>query len=185
MKEITGYGSGSQAVTTYQSGKVLDYVQQFGGTESRPFTYQDGLVVKARFPGSNSAGESLTLTQAFQYDGQRRLVKHEELLNDAPKSSFTQAWQPGKPGTLAVPTFKGHPDLSAAFGEPAVLTKKRMYDVNPIKPGVAYLYADYTFTNQVNVQGYITSMQVETTYPANGQPQPAPTLTTYTYTGCK
>ncbi len=162
---------------TYQNGQVVAITGSF------PYTVQNGLVTKARFPGTNSAGAPFDLLQTFEYDGQRRLIKSQEFKGDSLDNYFTQEWQTGKPASVAVPVFKGHPIIQPTYGELGVLTKYRYYFIN-LQTHTASPYMERTYTNQLNKQGFITNTKLETVYFTNGQTQPNVTTITYTYTGC-
>lgn len=186
----TGSGgpNGPTAVWTYQNGQLVDYVEKGVTTESRPYTVQDGLITKARFVGTISYGNGPTgpyvLDQVYQYDDQRRLIKQQEFVNDTLDRYYTQEWQTGKPATLCLPAFKGHPVVKALYGEPGVLVKNRQYFVNKQRGNAVYQYMENTYTNQLNAQGYVTSTKLESVPLMTGQTVPDVTTTVYTYTGC-
>lgn len=180
VKEIIANGP----TRTYRNGQLVSYGEGDGSANSQSFTLENGLVVQARFPGTNSTGTISILKQVRGYDEQRRLIKHQEFVNDSLSRYHTQEWQTGKPAALAIPLFKGHPVIREAYGEPGVLIKYREYAVNKLRPDPVYQFVERTYTNQLNAQGYVTDTRKESMYFTNGQKQPDVTTTTYTYTGC-
>ena len=162
---------------TYQNGQVQTYEGSFR------YVIDNGLIVKAVFPGTNGTGGRADLSQQWQYDGQRRVVRYEEAINDSTRAYYTQEWQMGKPASASLPTFKGHPLVQSPDGEPGVVTKFQQFYVNQQQGNKAYLFSETITANQLNAQGYVTNSTATTTYSTNGQ-SPTTTSTIYTYTGC-
>ncbi len=159
---------------TYQDGKVVAYT----GT---PFTVTDGLIVRAVFPGTQNV--SYTLTQLRQYDDQRRVVEHRELINDTLDRYNTYSWQAGRPAESSLPTFNGHPKTSNPYGEAGLVTEYRQFHINRQQGNRPYETNRTQTVYQLNAQGYVTQSTATTTY-TTGQTQPDVVTTTYTYTNC-
>ncbi|SFE27568.1 hypothetical protein [Spirosoma endophyticum] len=169
--------SSNEESITYQNGKA------FTLTSGYLFERQDGLVVKATFPGTDSRGAVRTLVQVNEYDTHRRLMKHQEYINDSLSTYYTQEWQTGQPAESSLPTFKGHPTVFSLFGEPGLLTRYRAYSVNNQHQIVQY--TEQTFTHQLNAAGYIIGTKQISQALTNGPQQPDLSTISYTYTGCQ
>lgn len=163
---------------TYQAGKVVAYT-------GVPFTVTDGLIVKAVFPGTQGTGNvPYNLTQLRQYDDQRRVIEHRELINDTLDRYNTYSWQAGRPAESSLPAFKGHPKTSNPYGETGLATEYRQFHVNRQQGDRPYETNRTQTVYQLNAQGYVTQSTATTTYTTNGQTQPDVVTTTYTYTNC-
>ncbi|QMW05550.1 hypothetical protein [Spirosoma foliorum] len=175
--QLTKQTSSNGESITYQNGKALTL------TSGYAFELQDGLVVKATFPGTDGSGAAHTLVQVNEYDTNRRLIKHQEYINDSLSTYYTQEWQTGQPAESSLPAFKGHPTVLSLFGESGLLTRYRAYSVNNQHQVVQY--TDQTFENQLNAGGYILSTKQANQILTNGSQQPDLTTISYTYTGCQ
>lgn len=173
-----------QQTKTYQNGQITAFSEQYGTTLSRPFTYQNGLLVKAFFPGSKGSGAVANLSQVFAYDATRRLTTYQEFVNDTLQSYFTQTWQTGKPASVALPRFKGHPVTVPSAGEPGLLTTKSQYYINQQTRAVQH-FSEATYTNDLNGQGYVTKTSGQTRFlHPQTLPQVETTTALHTYTNC-
>lgn len=168
--------TGNGLTTTYQNGKVVGYLS------TSPFTVENGLVTKAWFPGTNSAGGPANLTQNLQYDEQRRIIRYQEAVNDSLTTYYTQEWQTGKLAEQSLPLFKGHPVVQLPFGELGVVTNYKRFYANQQPGGKPYLFSETATTNQLNAQEFVVSSTARrmARSPMSRQPFiPTPAVTTH------
>ncbi len=182
LRHTRSLGANAQSVYMFSGDRLTDYVEKISGTESRPFTLQNGLVTSYTIPGGWRG--------TYEYDGQQRLVKMEEYVNGKLNSYYTQTYADGKPATTAQPALKGFPAVGYPgntgwyFGKPGVLTGKKQYYANS-QTGQAQFFSESLVANQLNGQGFVTSATKQDQF-KNPQtlPQVVNTTTTYEYTDC-
>ncbi|MGA0559918.1 hypothetical protein ACO2Q8_24870 [Larkinella sp. VNQ87] len=171
-----GTGQGKR-VWTYQNSKLVDYVEQFEGTENRPLTLQNGLVTKMVINGG--------YVQQNTYDSQNRVLKTEEYLNGKLTTYFMREWSEAKPATNTLPVFKGHPIVQPEFGSAGVLIRYDPYAINAQTNAVQHL-SETISRPEVNAQGWVASAtgEIRQLHPA-ALPQRTTVTETYTYTDCQ
>ncbi|MBC7890886.1 MAG: RHS repeat protein [Sphingobacteriaceae bacterium] len=172
---------------TFSQNRLVDYVEKTGSAENRPYVIDNGLVTSYTIPGG--------LRSVYTYDGQRRLTKMEEYVNDRLQSYYTQTYGDGKLATAAEPPFKGFPVVAFPstspnsdrqfFEEPGVLTGKKQYYITNSQTGQEQFFSEMTISHQLNAQGFVVSAarQVQFKHPST-LPQVENATMTYSYTGC-
>ena len=144
-------GTNTAYTYTFTRNVLTDYVETIGGTETRPFVVQNGLIVSYTIPGGWRG--------AYAYDAQQRLVKMEEFIDGKLRSYFTQTYADGKPATDAEPRFKGFPTVGAPgsspwFGQAGVVAGKKQYFANSLT-GAEQFYSETTWSNRLNGRGFV------------------------------
>lgn len=145
-------GKGAQTVWMFVNGQLTDIVQRSAeGVELRPFTVKNGLLERETYNDGRYA--------QYEYDAEQRLTKCT-LYVDAGKINFyyTNAWSHGKPYQMALPAFKGHPDIVPLTGKPGVLTKYTFFgDVN----GTLVQLNESNYKNEYNEQNFVKNTVLE------------------------
>lgn len=175
-------GPNPMSTYTFSGDQLVDYVATSNGTDNRPFVIQNGLVTGYTIPGG--------LRTTYTYDGQQRLVKMEEFVNDQLQSYFTQTYADGKSGTEAEPLFKGFPTVgepgsNPGFGRAGLMAGKKQFYINS-QTGAEQFYSETTYVNRLNGQGFVLNVEKQDQF-KNPQtlPQRVVATTTYAYTGCE
>lgn len=174
--------TGFVATHAFEQNRLVDYVENQGGVEQRPFVLQNGLVTAYTIAGGWRG--------VYAYDGQQRLVKMEEFANGKLQSYFTQTFDTGKPATDAEPTFKGFPAVAAPgsspwFGQAGLPAGKKQYFANS-QTGAEQFYSETTWVNRLNGQGFVeNAVKTESFKNPQTLPQRVEATTTYAYAGCE
>lgn len=168
------YQNGSLATITYQNGRLVDYVRKEGSTETRPYTFQNGLV------SSQTMGN---VRYVYSYDQQDRVTKIEYWLDGQLKNETHYTYAEAKQPTDTWPPFKGIPVSLALAGKPGVWASNTYRSKLP--NGAFYtsaLQLQYTLTGA----GYIrttTGTTTHTNYDSRNSVYQVKTVSTYTYDG--
>jgi YD repeat-containing protein len=173
----TGTGS-STRIWTYQKNRLVDYVEQAGGTEQRPLTLQNGVVTKLTIPNYEMRIET---------DNLQRVTKQEEYAYGRLIRYYTQTWSDAKSTSTILPTFKGFPTIAptSEFGQEGVLASHKTFVLNEVK-GSMEQYDEIVYTIQTNAQGLVTKATITTKHPnLAASSQDVVTTETYTYSDCQ
>lgn len=168
------YQNGLLATNTYQNGRLVDYVRKEGSTETRPYTFQNGLV------SSQTVGNS---RYVYSYDQQDRVTKINYLVDGQLKNETAYTYADAKQPTDTWPAFKGFPVSLALSGKPGVWVTNTYRSRLP--DGSFYTSAQqmqYTLTGA----GYIrtaTGTTTHTNYDSRNSVYQAKTVSTYSYDG--
>ncbi|ARK10999.1 RHS repeat protein [Fibrella sp. ES10-3-2-2] len=170
------FPAGVTAVWTYQHGKAVDFVEKQGGTDVRPYTFQNGLLQTQT--GSN-------YRSVFTYDSQGHWVKQEFWVNGQLYSSTDYTYAQAKlPPGLKPDNFKGFPAVADIDGVDGVMNTSVNYNLSPT--GVLMKSSSTQVQPKLTGAGYLQSSdQVTTTYQneAGTILNQLATTTTYTYDG--
>ncbi|CCG99265.1 hypothetical protein FAES_1255 [Fibrella aestuarina BUZ 2] len=168
------YQNGSLATITYQNGRLVDYVRKEGSTETRPYTFQNGLV------SSETLGN---VRYAYGYDQQDRVTKTEVWQDGQLKRETAYTYADAKSPTDTWPPFKGFPTVLALSGRPGVWATNTYRSKLP--DGAFYTAAQqmqYTLTGAGFIRS-ATGTTTHTNYDSRNSVYQVKTVSTYAYDG--
>lgn len=141
---------GSIFTSTYNSnGELIDYEIKTSTETTKPYTLQNGLVIKDSSKGYYSSNE---------YNAQRQIVKSQFYNNNKLNSYFTFEYYNGLHSEATMPNFKGFPIIKNEKGELGVFAKFQYF----AEPGNGALEKLNESANvcQKNSNGLVTKIEL-------------------------
>lgn len=162
------------SVTTYQNGRPVDYVQTINGIDSRPNSFQNGLLQ------STVSGSS---RRVYTYDAQNRLARTDYYEAGQLKNTEERTYAAAKLPSSTIPVFKGWPVTNGGIGTPGVWATNTFRSLLP--NGTVFTSAMQA-QHKLTGAGYpleTTQLTLTTNYDSRGSSYQTKTIRTYTYDG--
>ena len=174
------YPDGYSTVWTYKNGSAVDYVLKATGMEKRPYTLQNGLIMRSENDLSGSAS-------VYAYDSQRRVIKDEYWQNGKLKYYTDYVPSAAKSATQSLPAMKGFPVTANPNGDASAPASYKLYWRFDLNTPAFYLTNDTQTQYKLTGAGYMQLAETTDTqrngYPVPPTPRIRKNTRNYTYNG--
>lgn len=158
--------------STYTNGLLTGFSANSDGIVTQPYTIQNGLVTRR-----NTSTPNYYTTATYDANGRETVF---ESWTNGGRTTRTETAYAASGIDLSIPTFKGHPNLSAITGGVSALpTQRTLFRTN------GFRNQDFLYIYTIDNQQFVTSVANTTNTYANNVISDTNTgLTNYTYIDC-